>query len=122
MRAQTGFGSTGSSRSRRLSVTPGVVFLAVALIGSLVFVLYAITVRDASQIPLLAAGAIVLGIVFLALAAVHAARDLARRASRRGMVGRWRSASAAGSRRSSGPAASRAPSSCSSCRRQVPVT
>jgi uncharacterized membrane protein len=70
MSAQTGSGgSTGSSRSRRLSVTPGVVFLAVALIGSLVFVLYAITVRDASQIPLLAAGGIVLGIVFIALAA-----------------------------------------------------
>ena len=34
-----------------------------------VFVLYAITVRDASQIPLLAAGGVVLGIVFLALAA-----------------------------------------------------
>ena len=70
MSAQTGSGgSTGSGRSRRLSVTPGVVFLAVALIGSLVFVLYAITVRDASQIPLLAAGGVVLGIVFIALAA-----------------------------------------------------
>jgi hypothetical protein len=70
MSTQTGSGgSTGSGRSRRLSVTPGVVFLAVALIGSLVFVLYAITVRDASQIPLLAAGGIVLGIVFIALAA-----------------------------------------------------
>jgi hypothetical protein len=70
MSAQTGSGgSAGSGGSRRLSVTPGVVFLAVALIGSLVFVLYAITVRDASQIPLLAAGGIVLGIVFIALAA-----------------------------------------------------
>jgi hypothetical protein len=49
-------------------VSPGVVFLAVALIGSLVFALYAITVRDASQIPLLAAGGAVLGIVFIALA------------------------------------------------------
>jgi hypothetical protein len=54
---------------RGRTVTPGVVFLAVALIGSIVFVLYAITVRDASQIPLLAAGSVVLGIVFLALAA-----------------------------------------------------
>ena len=44
-------------------------FLAVALIGSVVFVLYAVTVRDASQIPLLAAGSVVLGIVFIALAA-----------------------------------------------------
>jgi hypothetical protein len=62
-------GSGGSGRSRGRSVSPGVVFLAIALIGSLVFVLYAITVRDASQIPLLAAGGVVLGIVFLALAA-----------------------------------------------------
>ncbi len=62
-----GSGSSGGSRRRRVS--PGVVFLAVALIGSLVFVLYAITVRDPSQIPLLAAGGIVLGIVFIALAA-----------------------------------------------------
>lgn len=42
--------------------------LAIALIGSIAYVLYAITVRDASQIPLLASGAAVLGIVFLALA------------------------------------------------------
>lgn len=57
-----------SDRSGRRRVSPGVVFLAVALIGSLVFALYAITVRDASQIPLLAAGGAVLGIVFIALA------------------------------------------------------
>jgi hypothetical protein len=62
-------GSGGSGASRWRSVSPGVVFLAIALVGSLVFVLYAITVRDASQIPLLAAGGIVLGIVFIALAA-----------------------------------------------------
>ena len=49
-------------------MTPGVVFLAVALVGSVAFALYAVTVRDASQIPLLAAGGVVLGIVFLALA------------------------------------------------------
>jgi hypothetical protein len=61
-------GSGGSGGSRWRSVSPGMVFLAIALIGSLVFVLYAITVRDASQIPLLAAGGVVLGIVFLALA------------------------------------------------------
>jgi hypothetical protein len=40
----------------------------VALIGSAAFGLYAITVRDASQIPLLAAGGAALGIVFIALA------------------------------------------------------
>ena len=55
-----------SGSSRRIS--PGVVFLAIALIGSVVFAVYAVTVRDASQIPLLAAGAAALGIVFIALA------------------------------------------------------
>ncbi len=57
-----------SAGSARRSISPGVVFLAVALIGSLVFALYAITVRDASQIPLLAAGGAALGIAFIALA------------------------------------------------------
>jgi hypothetical protein len=52
-----------------IRITPGLVFLGVALVGSIAFALYAITVRDASQIPLLAAGGVVLGIVFLALAA-----------------------------------------------------
>jgi len=52
----------------RRRISPGVVFLAVALIGSVVFALYAVTVRDASQIPLLASGGVVLGIVFIALA------------------------------------------------------
>jgi hypothetical protein len=36
--------------------------------GSLAYLLFAITVRDASQIPMLASGAAVLGIVFTALA------------------------------------------------------
>jgi hypothetical protein len=49
-------------------VTPGVAILAIALIGSVLFALYTITVRDASQIPLLAAGSVALGIVFIALA------------------------------------------------------
>lgn len=53
------------------------VVLVVAIVGSLAYFLYAITVRDASQIPLLASGAAVLGIVFLALAIV-------------GLVGTWR--------------------------------
>lgn len=56
--------ATGSGRS----ISPGIVFLAVAVIGSVVFALYAVTVRDASQIPLLAAGAAALGIAFVALA------------------------------------------------------
>jgi hypothetical protein len=56
-----------TSRSR-ISISPGIVFLAVAVVGSVVLALYAVTVRDASQIPLLAAGAAALGIAFVALA------------------------------------------------------
>ena len=62
-------GATGQlprMEGRRLS--PGLIFLAVALIGSALFALYAVTVRDPSQIPLLAAGCAVLGIVFVTLA------------------------------------------------------
>jgi hypothetical protein len=51
-----------------MRLTPTRVTLGIALAGSLVFVLYAITVRDSSQIPMLAAGALVLGLVFAALA------------------------------------------------------
>ena len=53
-------------------MSPGAVMLAIALGGSVVFALYTITVRDASQIPLLASGAVVLGIAFAALAAYSA--------------------------------------------------
>jgi hypothetical protein len=58
---------TTSPGSRR-RISPGVVFLAIALIGSIAYIAFAITVRDASQIPLLASGAVVLAIVFGALA------------------------------------------------------
>jgi hypothetical protein len=51
-----------------LQITPIRVMLAVALVGSLAYLVFAITVRDASQIPMLASGAAVLGIVFAALA------------------------------------------------------
>jgi hypothetical protein len=43
-------------------------FLVVAIIGSIVYMGYAVTVRDTSQIPLLASGAIVLAVVFAAVA------------------------------------------------------
>ena len=59
----------------RRGISPGLVFLAVALIGSVVLAVYAVTVRDASQIPLLAAGSAVLGIVFIALA-IYALRSI----------------------------------------------
>jgi MFS family permease len=53
-------------------LTPTRVTLAVALLGSVAFLFYASTVRDTSQIALLAAGAFVLGIVFAALAVAGA--------------------------------------------------
>ena len=46
------------------------VLIVIALVLSLAYVGYAISVRDTSQIPLLASGLVVLGIVFLAIAAV----------------------------------------------------
>ena len=57
----------GAGGGRRVS--PGLVFLVVAIVGSLVYAAYTVTVRDTSQIPLLASGAVVLAIVFAALAA-----------------------------------------------------
>lgn len=50
-------------------ITATGVLLLVALIGSVGYFLYALTVREADQIPLLAAGLVVLGIVFVAIAA-----------------------------------------------------
>ena len=55
-----------------IPITVTGVLIAVALIGSLAYLLYAVTVRDASQIPLLASGAVVLGLVFGAVAFVGA--------------------------------------------------
>lgn len=49
-------------------ISPGLVILAIALIGSLAFAAYAVTVRDTSQIPLFASGGVALGLVFGALA------------------------------------------------------
>jgi len=59
-------GRAGRSEGFRLS--PGLVFLAIALVLSVVYGIYALTVRDTSQIPLLASGAVVVGIAFGALA------------------------------------------------------
>jgi hypothetical protein len=53
---------------RRSLVTPTRITLAIAVIGSIVYLVYAVTVRDTRQIPLLASGAVVLGLVFVALA------------------------------------------------------
>ena len=49
-------------------LTPVRVVLVLALIGTLAYLAYALTVRESSQIPMLASGAAVLGLVFLGLA------------------------------------------------------
>jgi hypothetical protein len=67
--------NTTQTATRRIGPVPVTVtgiLIVVALVGSLVYLLYAVTVRDASQIPLLASGAVVLGIVFAAVAFVGA--------------------------------------------------
>ena len=61
-----------------IAITPTGILLVIAFVGSVLYLLYAITVRDASQIPLLASGAAVLGIVFVAVAVT-------------GLVATWRS-------------------------------
>ena len=55
---------TGGPRIGRIRVTPTRVILLVAIFGSVGFGLYTLTVRDATQIPLLAAGLTLLGLVF----------------------------------------------------------
>ncbi len=52
----------------RLSITPLGVALALALVGSLLYLAFALTVRDASQVPMLASGFAILGLVLLTLA------------------------------------------------------
>ena len=55
-----------------IPITATGVLIAIALVGSLAYVVYTFTVRDPSQIPLLASGAVVLGLVFGAIAGVGA--------------------------------------------------
>ena len=55
-------------------VTPMLVVLVGALFGSLAYVAFALTVRDTTQIPMLVSGAVVLGVVFIALAVAGAVR------------------------------------------------
>jgi hypothetical protein len=57
----------GSESRRRIS--PVAIFLVIAIVGSIAYMAYVVTVREATQIPLLASGAVVLAIVFGALAA-----------------------------------------------------
>jgi len=58
----------GGLRIGPVRVTPTVVMLVIAFVGSFAFLAYTLTVREATQIPLMAAGLAVLGIVFGALA------------------------------------------------------
>ncbi len=64
---RAGSTSPGTAGTRRIS--PGLIFLVVAIVGSIAYMAYTVTVRDTSQIPLLASGAVVLAVVFGALAA-----------------------------------------------------
>jgi hypothetical protein len=70
--------SGGPPHMGPIAITPTSVLLVVALVGSFAYLLYALTVRDASQIPLMAAGLVVLGAVFAAIAGV-------------GLIATWRS-------------------------------
>ncbi len=51
-----------------IHITVTRVVLVIAVVGSVGYLLYAITVRDPAQIPMLTSGAAVLGITFTALA------------------------------------------------------
>ena len=61
--------STSARTAGTRRISPGLVFLVVAIVGSIAYMAYTVTVRDTSQIPLLASGAVVLAVVFGALAA-----------------------------------------------------
>ena len=63
-----GYAPRRDDGGRRLP-SPGVIFLAIAVIGSILYMVFVISVRDSSQIPLMASGAVVLAIVFGAAAA-----------------------------------------------------
>ena len=69
-----------------IRITPARVMLAVALVGSVLFVVYGVIVRDATQVPMLSAGFGVLGIVFSALALAGAVATF--RAATEGRGGR----------------------------------
>ncbi len=77
--------SRPAAPSRRLRLSPSLFILGLAVVGSVVFLAYALTVRDPSQIPLLSAGAAVMGLVFTALTVAFAAATF--RAGRDGRAG-----------------------------------
>ena len=76
--ASAGYGAADTSAPRRrrsgphlgpLRITPARVFLTIAFLGGLAFLGYSLFFRDALQVPLMATGFAIVGIVF-ALAAV----------------------------------------------------
>lgn len=72
---------------RRRGISPVAIFLVIAIVGSIAYMAFVLTVREATQIPLLASGAVVLAIVFGALAA-FCVRSLWRTGLERGSGGR----------------------------------
>jgi hypothetical protein len=64
-----------------LRITPAVIVVALALIGSIAFIGYVVLAIDEEQIPLLAAGFVVLGACFVAIA-IGALMGMWRAASR----------------------------------------
>ena len=64
-----------------LRITPAVIVVALALIGSVAFIGYVVLAIDEEQIPLLAAGFVVLGACFVAIA-IGALMGMWRAASR----------------------------------------
>lgn len=58
----------GGTRIGPVLITPIRLVLVLALVGSLAYVAFALSVRDTAQLPMLASGAAVLGIAFMALA------------------------------------------------------
>jgi hypothetical protein len=74
-------------QEHRRGVSPVAIFLVIAIIGSIAYMAFVVTVREATQIPLLASGAVVLAIVFAALAA-FCLRTIWRAGLERGSGGR----------------------------------
>lgn len=55
-----------------IPITATGVLIGIALVASLAYLAFAVSVRDTAQLPMLASGAVVLGIVFAAIAFVGA--------------------------------------------------
>lgn len=83
----SGSSTAAPARARgRRRISPLWVVLAIAVVGSVVFSLYALTVRDERQVPMLAAGSLVVGLAFGAVAIAGAVTAV--RAARAGRSGR----------------------------------